>query len=314
MKKILVIKPSSFGDIIHGLQVIQSLRENIKDVEVTWVVRDIFESFVSQCSTVDRVIVFKREAGIKGFFKVVGEIRKETYDYVLDMQGLARSALMTFFAKGKYKWGRRDAREFSTLFYQKKPSLPLLGKQSHAIEILLQFLSLFDLQPKLKGCLSFPNVKPSRPLPEVLLQGKSILIFPNSRRPEKEWPHIKAFTQWLIQNYPGHPVAWVGTDLPEGGAPAASEHFYNLVGKTKLMDVIILLQSAGLVISNDSGPMHLAASMRKEVVALFGPTPPELYGPYPIEAPKHHVLRAPGKNMADLSLEAVAQAVDKILT
>ena len=116
MTEILIIKPSSLGDIVHGLQVATSLKAQVSHLRISWVVREIFAPIVRACEAVDRVYVFERNAGAKGFLKLTNELRKTEFDYVFDMQGLLRTGLMTSRVKATTKVGRSDAREWSGVF------------------------------------------------------------------------------------------------------------------------------------------------------------------------------------------------------
>ena len=306
MPKILVIKPSSLGDIIHGLQVVQSMREQMENLEVTWVVRDMFEPFVSSCNTVDRTLIFERQGGISAFICLLKEIRMERYDWVLDMQGLARSAIITALSRGRHKCGRRDARELAWLGYQHRTTTPM---SKHAVDILLEFLPLMGLKARLGKALVFDQEPLSQHVPEELLGNAPILLFPNSRRAEKEWRHFPALTQALLKNFPDKAIVWLGqTPIPDEAC--SGQDFYNLMGKTTLADMVTLIQSASCIVCNDSGPMHLAAAMKKPTVALFGPTCPERFGPYPLDSNKHTVLIAPEEQLDKLRVERVAEAID----
>src|SRR3954463_13075635 len=117
MTELLIIKPSSLGDIVHGLQVATSLKAQREDLRISWVVREIFSPIVRACAAIDHVYVFERNAGAKGFIRLTKEIRKKKFDYVFDMQGLLRTGLMTSRTLAAKKVGRADAREMSSLFY-----------------------------------------------------------------------------------------------------------------------------------------------------------------------------------------------------
>src|SRR6185436_16564049 len=138
MTELLIIKPSSLGDIVNGLQVATSLKAQRDGLRISWVVREIFSPIVRACAAIDQVYVFERNAGAKGFLRLMKEIRKTTFDYVFDLQGLLRTGLMTSRARAKKKVGRTDAREMAGMFYDEKVPLPPEGKRSHAMEILLQ--------------------------------------------------------------------------------------------------------------------------------------------------------------------------------
>ncbi|HCJ11588.1 MAG: hypothetical protein A2Y14_02945 [Verrucomicrobia bacterium GWF2_51_19] len=293
--RILIIKPSSLGDIIHGLQMADVLKKNL-NAHITWVARDCFAPIVRACEAVDNIIVFERSCW--GFWKVMRAIRAETFDVVLDLQGLARTGLWTFFARAKDKYGRSDARELSGLFYSKKAALPS-SEVPHALDILLNFLPLFGQNPEVQVPLAF---KPTPVAPELM---KAILLFPESRRQEKEWPHFEALTEALIAHFPQTPIAWLGNVYKP--TQLSSAHFFNLMGETGLELLPSLMQTSVCVVANDSGPMHLAAALQMPVVALFGPTDERRFGPYPLSEKRNTVLSC--QPLAKLPVKRVLEAI-----
>jgi heptosyltransferase I len=309
MKTFLIIKPSSLGDIIHGLLVAQSLREQMPGSAITWVAADQFAPMVQRCPTVDHLLVFERHGGLLGFYRLLRRIRREYYDYVLDFQGLIRSGLMTLGARAGLRIGRTDAREGASLFYQRKTPLPPAGKQSHAVEILLQFLPVLGLEPRLGA----PIVLGAEPLPpplEGLSATRPIVLAPHSREPVKEWPGFAELSCLLRRRHPETPVVWCGhKESPSPNGLASDPSFFNLTGQTTLGQMIGLIQSARLLVVNDSGPMHVAAAVGTPLVACFGPTPVERFGPYPLNKPTHRVLRAPEGDLSRLEVETVWNAV-----
>lgn len=307
--KILIIKPSSFGDIVHGLQVAQALKEQLPNAEIAWVVRDLFEPLVSNCSLIDRVYVFHRNGGVSKFFKLIKAIREEKFDWVLDFQGLARSALLTLAARGKRKAIRSDAREFSGFGFWKRAPLPPGGENAHAVDILLNFLPLFDLEPVLKGTLSFVDLERDTHLPTTLIGQKIIVMCPNSRRPEKEWKGFADLTEMIFSNTDDTIVAWLGQQPIHYRAHWPQNRFFNLIGKTTILEMIELINRAHLVVSNDSGPMHLAAALNKTIIALFGPTAPERFGPYPISSPKNRIITSDDNNILKIGVTSVFETV-----
>jgi ADP-heptose:LPS heptosyltransferase len=308
MQRILVIKPSSFGDIIHGLQVIQSLRDQRADVHITWVVRELFAPFVKSSQTVDEIIVFERKAGLFGFVRLLRELRSQEWDFVLDLQGLARSGLMTWAAKAPVKIGRSDAREGARFFYTQTTSLPSSMAPVHAIDILLQFLPAMGLEARFGSALSFFEAKEdSNNAPEK----PTLLFFPDSRRKEKEWSGFAQLTRDVLCAIPDIRIEWMGSQRfedPEGVDPI---RFCNRMGQTGFPELIRAIRQSRLVVANDSGPMHLAAAMGVPVLALFGPTDSRCYGPYPLSSERNHVMQAPENNLVLLEEKTV---IDRILT
>jgi heptosyltransferase-1 len=300
MFELLIIKPSSLGDIVHGLQVATSFKAQRKDLRISWVVREMFAPLVRACEAVDQVYVFERNAGTAGFLKLTKELRKTNFDMVCDFQGLLRTGLMTSRVRAKRKVGRSDAREGATLFYREKAPLPPTGRRSHAIDILLQFAPFLDVNPVLKGTLRF---KETENLPLGFAAGRGgarpYLLFPDSRRAEKRWGGFKQFTELLLKEDKTRKVIWAGSNyLPDRGSFPAAQ-FLNLTGNTSLVSLPALIKRADWVITNDSGPMHLAAAQGVQTLGIFGPTDPRLFGPYPLEAPTNSVIQAP---VGDLKL------------
>ncbi len=315
MRDILVVKPSSLGDIVHGLLIAESIRRQLPDTRISWVVRDLFAPIVEACPTVngDRLI-FHRSAGLRGLFSIMKEIRQRRYDVVLDMQGLARSGMMTFAARSPRKLGRRDAREGASLACNEIIALPATAPDCHAVEILAELLPTLDLEKTIPEALTFTAPENAVALAE-LAKSRPILLFPDSRRPEKEWPHFAELTLRLLNSLENRTIAWAGTsDFPAPEEALQSSHFHDLRGRTTLGELPALIASAGSVVCNDSGPMHIAAAVGVPVVALFGPTDPRRYGPYPLDSPRHHVLSAPVGRLPDLSPATVEQQICNLLT
>jgi ADP-heptose:LPS heptosyltransferase len=283
MTELLIIKPSSLGDIVHGLQVATSLKAQCEGLRISWIVRDIFAPIVRACEAVDQVYVFERNAGTKGFLRLMQEVRQTKFDYVFDMQGLLRTGLMTSRTLAKRKVGRTDAREWSGVFYDKRVPLPPDGRRSHALDILLQFCPVLGAKPELRGQLKFREVDK---LTLSFAAGRGgtmpILMFPDSRRAEKCWNGFKQLTEMLLRANRNRKVIWAGSNSQPVKGILPTAQFLNLTGNTSLVSLPALIQRAEWVFSNDSGPMHLAAALGVPTLAVFGPTDPRQFGPYPL--------------------------------
>ena len=299
--RILVIKPSSFGDIVQMLQVVEGAYQSAKnqaiDLEIHWIVRDCFAGLLRCSPIIHQLFLFERHGGIKGFLRLIKAIRAYTYDFVIDGQGLLRSGLMTFFARSKRKIGRKDARECSGWFYNE--TYAPAKEQPHAVEILQALLQPLNLksQPQIPLTLSTKS--------EAFSACKdAILLFPNSRGPKKEWPYFFELTQSLL-DHSDKTCVWVGQNLPQN----VPQHprFVNLIGETALSDLPALIQNAACVVANDSGPIHLAAALGKPLIGIYGPTDSQRYGPYPVA--DHVIFQAPQQDLKRIPAEDIAQAV-----
>lgn len=308
--QVLVIKPSSVGDIIHALLVIERLKLKRPNVSVSWIVREEFAPLVEAAEAVDQVFLFRRHAGLSGFIELMREVRQQAYDYVLDMQGLGRSACMTFVAKGKKRVGRRDSREFSFLAYNHFIRTPLHGARQHAVEFLAPYLECFDVEATAAERIRFKFAATDHLFPESFSQdGQLIALFPESRRAEKNWNGFSELTQQLLDESPENRIVWCGHQSIADGGIFEADRFLNLTSKTQLSELPSLLERMSCVVSNDSGPMHLAAALQIPLVALFGPTDPERFGPFPRDVERQRVLTSPDGLSSSITVNSVVPAV-----
>ncbi len=304
MSDILIIKPSSLGDIVHGLQVVTSMKMQRPELRFSWIVRDIFAPLVRSCEVIDRVYLFRREDGLAGFVKLMKEVRETHFDAAMDMQGLLRTGLMMARTQATRKIGRADAREWAWFFYKEKVSLPAAGRHSHAIDKLLQFAPFLNCKPELVGSLKFRQVE-NLNLSFVESSGGTILMFPDSRRAEKRWSGFQQLTELLIREGGRRKVVWAGNNYLPCKEHFPVGQFLNLTGNTSLTSLAVLVKKADWVISNDSGPMHLAAALGVKTLGIFGPTDPREFGPYPANAPTNHIVQAPVGDLRLLTVKDV---------
>ncbi|SMP42195.1 glycosyltransferase family 9 protein [Desulfonatronum lacustre] len=351
---VLIIKPSSLGDIVHGLLVAQMIKVGFPEARIDWVCRDVFAPLVAACPVVDDVLLFQRHGGPTGFLRLIRAVRKRRYSHVLDMQGLARSGLIALAARADVVVGRDDAREGARIAYHRRTPLPTAGRDAHAVDVLAEFLPLLGLPRNVVARLPFrspsrspfrlfgrlpemppgtlrDNVHADRPgSPELSTKSPTpgqtsnqtsgpILLFPESSRPEKNWPGYAALTKLLLDALPDAFAAWAGAHAvpsPSGLAGFSESNtprFLNMTGQTSLSELPWLIAQARLVVGNDSGPLHLAAAMGVPTLALFGPTAPAKYRPYPGDDRRNRVLCAPGGDMGllrpEVALGAVLEAI-----
>jgi ADP-heptose:LPS heptosyltransferase len=312
MKSLLVIKPSSLGDIVHALQVVQTLAKEQPGCRVSWVVRERFAGLVQAAPFVHEAIIFRRRDGWGAFFRLLRHLRSRQFDAVWDMQGLLRSGLMTVAARAPEKWGRPDAREGARFFYNRRVAPPAGPGPHHALEKLLPFLSAAGVVPR----LDFPlGLKPGGTYPwQDFVPGdpcRTFLIFTDSRGAEKEWPHFNELTALIFRSIPDSRVAWCAGKPARPEAAVPSDRFLNLTG-CPLDEMIALVRQPMTYIGNDSGPMHLSAASGNRVLAIFGPTSPRRFGPFPLTAKKHCVAEAPGGRLDQLEPAVVLAALQEL--
>ena len=302
--RVLIVKPSSLGDVVHGLRVIAQAKGIGPDLNVDWVIKRGLAGILDASNIINKIFFYDRGKGFFRYANLAAKIRRRNYDFILDMQGLIRSAFLVKLAKGGRKLGRADGREFSTLFYdsigEKDRSIRI-----HAIDRMLPFLTAlgisgFDESLPLQFSGSSLNAK----LKKLLLGKKNVLLFPESRRKEKVWPFFKDLVKMLSSDRRFRVVV--------AGAESQQNEFsesLDLRGKVSLNELPALIGHADLVVSNDSAPLHVASAMGRPSVSLFGPTDPVLYGPYPADSDDSVVLHAPSRKIEDLKINTVYRAV-----
>lgn len=309
---LLVIKPSSLGDIVHALQVVQTVARHLPDCRITWIARDRFAPLVEAAPFVHEVIEFERKKGLRGLLGVLRLLRGRHFDAVWDMQGLLRTGLMAAAAESAVKWGRHDAREGAGLF-SRKVKMPAGPGPHHAIPVLQEFAQTLGINEEVTIPLKL------RPGPEYPWKAffagdpqQTFVIFTDSRGPKKEWLQYSELTRLILVRLPASRVAWCA------GSPTAPEfeppddRFLNLTG-CAFAEMIELARQPSVFIGNDSGPMHLSAAVGNRVLAIFGPTSPERFGPWPPGSERTASIVAPEKILADLTAEAVFEAVVRLI-
>jgi len=283
--KILVIKLSSLGDLCHALPAVHAVRQGLGGT-ADWVTQPAYADLVRCFDDVQRVLVFPRRGWLAGGPAFLRALRQERYDFVLDLQGLLKSALVARLARGARRVGPSFHREGAHLFYHDVAGAR--DKARHAVEELLDVVRFLGLPAPVPV---FPLHVPRL---ELAAGRPRIALIPCSRWPTKNWPvaHFVAAAQ-ALRAATGATFFLAGApeDRPACAAIAAAldAAAVDRCGQTTLVELGSLLQEMDLVISVDSGPMHLAAALGTPVLALFGPTDPRRTGPY---GPRHRVLTA----------------------
>jgi len=283
--QVLVIKLSSLGDLFHALPAVRAVRAGLGGT-VDWVTQPAYADLVRCFDDVQRVIVFPRRGWLAGGPAWLRELRRERYDLVLDFQGLLKSALVARLARGGRRVGPSFHREGARLLYDAVAGPR--DKERHAVEEVLDVVRYLELP------VPAPVFPVHVPRKELAAGHPRIALIPCSRWPTKNWPvpHFIAAARALrAETGATFFLAGAPEDQPACAAIAAAlgAAAVDRCGQTSLVELGSLLQAMDLVLSVDSGPMHLAAALGRPVLALFGPTDPRRTGPY---GPRHRVLTA----------------------
>lgn len=285
IKKILIIKPSALGDIVHSLPFLAALRQQFPTAQIDWVVGAGLNSFLEGHPMINNLWVIKKDdwKKIKNLRQTFTEIRElrnnlqeQDYDVSVDLSGLLRSGIITWFSKAKFKLGFKESDEGSPFFYTHK----IHGSMSiHAVDRYLEIA-------KFMGCtideVSFPFA-PYDDKPAILktLPESYIVMSPSAGKPANRWP-AERFGQ-LAARLPHRTVVIAGrseTDIADEVVRHSNGKAVSIAGKTNLKELVAVIKKAGFMVCNDTGPQHIAAALDIPVFAIFGPANPVRTGPY----------------------------------
>ncbi|HMO05358.1 MAG TPA: glycosyltransferase family 9 protein [Kiritimatiellia bacterium] len=278
--RILVVKLSSLGDLFHALPAVAQVKA-ATGAEVDWVVNTGYAPLVSRFAPVRRVIGFPRQAFLARAPAFLRDLRAERYDLVLDLQGLMKSALVARAARGDKVIGPSFHREGSRWLYDAVTGPR--NKERHAID------ENFDLLDHL-GIARGPVIFPVRfDPPAALPPGPRVALLPRSRWETKNWPpaHFAAVARELLPNASVYLFGAPEDRATCAGIATAAPGVTDLCAQTSLLELGGWLGAMDLVITVDSGPMHIAAAAGTRVLAVFGATEHRRTGPY---GDRHRVL------------------------
>lgn len=283
--KILVVKLSALGDLFHALPAVHSLKVGL-DADIDWITHDQYVELVGCFKDVSKVIAFHRNSFFRNLGSFTEELRRSKYDYVIDMQGLIKSALVTMVARGGRKIGPSFCREGTCFLYGETAGN--MNKERHAVEENMDVVRYL-------GVNVLPPVFPVE-FPEVSLGGdrKKIGIVPVSRWQTKNWP-ARCYADVMKRLSNVHNAAFYLMGGPEDAevcnmiVEESGVDAVNMAGTMSLVRTGGVIKEMDLLISNDSGPVHMAVAVQTPTLVIFGPTDPGRTGPY---GEGHRVLSA----------------------
>lgn len=284
--RLLILKPSSLGDIIHTLPAATALRTRFPGARITWMVNPEWAPLLEGSPDIDDLLIFPRSefrgpGGWMRFARWCADLKKNTSpDLILDFQGLLRTGLVARTFRGVPAFGLSDAREGSRLFHTTTVSV---SPSAHAVERYLALAA--SLGAETPGAPVFRL--PEGQVPDAALPSTPyVVLHPFSRghrkslSPEAALAFCRAVEQPVVLAGKGN-VAFDST-------PA---NIINLLDRTTLPELVWLLRQAAFVVSVDSGPMHLAAALNPHVLGIHSWSDPCRVGPY---RPEAHVWKGGG--------------------
>jgi heptosyltransferase-1 len=267
------------------------IRAKHPDAEISWWISDDLSPLLDGDPDIPNLIEFHRKKWASPRYwgdiaRSIAAARRLRFDWVLDLQGLARSAAYSWFVNGGFTVGLDNPREGASLAYDVAVGRP--SESSHAVDWYLEVLTALDVPVQ----WDFEWL-PRRPLAEVAVErgldgwsGPLITICPGARWNTKRWPveRFERLIDRIEEAVPETRIAVIGgrgdREMGEALIRGNPERRLDLTGRTSLAEMIEWIRRSAMLITNDTGPMHVGAALKTPVVGLFGPTDPRQTGPY----------------------------------
>jgi lipopolysaccharide heptosyltransferase I len=327
VKNILIIKPSSLGDVVTVLPALSALRRNFPQAGISWLVRPEFAPLIKDHPHLDEIILFDRKflgrawynlKATKALLTLITRLRRGRYDIVMDFQGLFRTAALGWLSGGSRRFGMFTAREFAGLFYTHK-----VTRDEDSIHVVDYYLRMVKAAgaTDLSAQFIFPENRTAensvaKSLSENSIETGNYAVFiPGSAHISKCWPreYFASLAERIMEGFAFSIVA-VGAKpekaLIEEIVSCARVPVINLAGRTSLGELVALFRRAAVVITNDTGPGHIAAALGVPLVMIFGPSNPIRLFPY--RRPETLAAVEPFKRGLKLQSDNPAHAIDAI--
>ncbi len=278
---------SAVGDAVHTLPVLNALKRANPAARITWILQPAPASLVRGHRSVDEIIIFDRRHGWRAFADIRAELARRHFDLVIDLQVYFKAGIVTAFTKAPVKLGfdRARARDFNWLFTNRKiPAHPV----QHVQDQYFEFLAALGVsaEPVEWDLGPWPNERAwqrefvastDRPIASLVVA---------TSKPEKDWiPSRWAEVCDVLHARYGMQVVLVGgTSERERAAErqilASTSHRPRSELGSGLRKLVSILDASALVISPDTGPLHMSVALNRPVISLMGYTNPKRTGPY----------------------------------
>lgn len=285
--RIAIIKLGSIGDVVNSLPFLNALRRFMPGAHIDWLIEEMSLPILKGYPGIDQVLVHRRSQGFRGFFKAVRSLRRGQYDLVIDLQRIVRSGLLTLLSGSPRRLGfdRDRCKELSWLFTNEK--IPPGADSNHIVDQYLEFVSFL-------GGHDTKAVYGLRPTEEEIRTGEKwfaktvnprIVVNVGATKPANLWPveHWITLVDRIWKKFGCRPLLTGSGAVDRQRADAilsGTVHAEDAVGRMGLRELLGTLAVADLVISADTGPLHMAVAVGTPVAALFGAADSNRTGPY----------------------------------
>lgn len=279
---LLVVRLGALGDIVHAIPAVAALRSAFPTARIDWLVERKHREILDLVTSVDRLIVL-RDASVRAWIDATRELRAGHYDIALDFQGLMKSAVLARASGASRVLG------FSIWHVREKGSRPfysetVVAEADHVIRKNLRLLEALGVD---NSAIEFPLMRVESAAHDAVVSsagGAFAVVNPGAAWPNKRWPadRFGELATFLKEVRGLTPVVVWGPseELLARAVVAASGGAAQLAPPTRLADLVEICRSASLVVSGDTGPLHIAAAVGTPIVSIFGPTDPARNGPW----------------------------------
>jgi lipopolysaccharide heptosyltransferase I len=289
--KILILKPSSLGDVVQAIPVLRLLKLHWPQSEIFWWIESGLAPLLEGDPDLAGLVLFERKrwaspAHWPEMFRSIRWMREQSFDLVLDLQCLIRSGAFAWLANGKFLVGLDEPREGARGFYD--VIVRRASYHTHAVDWYLDALRAihvpvhwnFDWLPKRAEIAAVLEQK------WPVDSARWIVLQPGARWLNKRWPaeYFAQLVRQLSFTKNEFRFAILGSDADRNLGAIISQanpgKCLDLTGKLSLGEMVEWIRQSEAMVANDTGPMHVAAALGKPVVSIFGPTEPRRTGPY----------------------------------
>ncbi len=308
LERILIVRMSALGDIVHALPVLAAIRRAWPAARVDWIVDEAYAPILSLAEGLHQRVIVRasgnpeglppltsgrlapqgtvRFGGVMGYLSAVRHLRAQRYDAALDLQGLIKSAVWARLSGAARVIGfdRAHLREPMAAAFYSETVVPL--EAPHVIQKNLSILRALGLPP---AAVELPLHPAAADATMAAIGGAGgarayAVLNPGAAWPNKRWPADRfgaLASQLYARTRLRSLVTWGPNEreLAEAVVRSSSDAAA-LAPPTTIADLAVIMRDAALVVSGDTGPLHIAAAMGTPLVGLYGPTWPERNGPW----------------------------------
>ena len=288
-REVLIVMLSALGDAVHVLPVINALKRAWPNTRITWVIQPVPHRLVAHHESVDEFIVFERRRGasaLRSYRELRQKLKGRRFDLLINLQVYFKAGLITALAPADVKLGfdRRRARDLNWLFTTHRIPGRATG---HVQDQYFEFIEYLGVDPQpieWRLALTSDEEHAQRAFFEPL--GRTCALVVGTSKPEKNWaPEGYARVIESLETDFGLRALLVGgPSAIEREAAARTFELSRVKPLNALGDdvrrLLWLLAGSSLVISPDTGPLHMARALDRPVIGLYGYTNPKRYGPY----------------------------------